>query len=169
MFPFAGELRLNELSAPLEAETARQGEGGRPCPRCEDPMRGAIWSSERFIVSRGPRSALPVTDFVESRAHHDIGGLDDDDASELDRHIVAVEAAVRSVPGVGRVHVHHWADGSAHFHLWFMARPARQLETFGWGAELWSQVLPPGDEAISDQNLETVAAALRSRPGLSNP
>jgi hypothetical protein len=165
MFPFEGEMRLKEPPAPVAVEPARAGEGDRPCGRCADPERGVIWSSGRFVVTSGPRTALPVTVFIESRAHLDIDGLDEDAASELGRLIVALEGAVREVPGVGRVHVHRWADGSAHFHLWFMARPLGHVEMFGWGTELWSQVLPPTDEAAHAANLEIVAGALAVRLG----
>ncbi len=38
---------------------------------------------------------------------------------------VRLERAIRSLDGVARVHVNRWGDGSAHLHLWFLARPYR--------------------------------------------
>ena len=106
----------------------------------------------------------PVTVFLETREHVDLDGLSDNMAAELGVLIVRVEAAVRAVPDVGRVHVHRWSDGSAHFHFWFMAWPARQLEMYGWGNELWSEVLPPISEKRHDRNIEIVRKALERPP-----
>ena len=111
-------------------------------------------------MSAGPRSACPVTVFLETREHVDLDGLTDEMASELGRVVVKLEAAIRAVPDVGRVHVHRWSDGSAHLHFWFMARPARRLEMYGWGNELWAQVLPPVEQDLFDRNLGVVRAGL---------
>jgi hypothetical protein len=98
--------------------------------------------------------------FLETREHVDLDGLDDDMAAEMGGLMVRVEAAVRAVPDVGRVHVHRWSDGSAHLHLWFIARPARRIEMYGWGNVLWSEVLPPVAEAEFEHNLAIVREAL---------
>ena len=71
-----------------------------------------------------------------------------------------VERAVASVGEIGRVHVGRWGDGSAHLHLWFMARPARLPQTVGSFAAIWDDILPPTPEPIWRSNLEAVAAAM---------
>ena len=39
--------------------------------------------------------------------------------------MLRVQRAVYAVGDIGNVHVCRWGDGSEHFHMWFMARPAR--------------------------------------------
>jgi len=165
LFPFEGELRLKSLGPLLDAELPRDGEGGRPCLRCDDLLAGVVWSNDRWLVTAAQRTVGPVTVFLETRAHVDLDGLDDDMAAELGVLTVRLEAAIRAVPGVGRVHVHRWSDGSSHLHLWFMARPARRIEMYGWGNEIWSQILPPLDEEVVRHNLDIVRAELERRCG----
>jgi diadenosine tetraphosphate (Ap4A) HIT family hydrolase len=165
LFPFEGEFRVKALGPPLEAELLREGEGDRPCSKCADLDAGLLWSNERWIVSAGPRRAWPVAVFLETRAHVDLDDLDDDLAAELGVLLVRVEAAVRAVPDVGRVHVHRWSDGSAHLHFWLIARPARRIEMYGWGNVMWSEVLPPVDEAVFERNLGVVRRELERTAG----
>ena len=56
---------------------------------------------------------------------------------------VRLERAIRSLDGVARVHVNRWGDGSAHLHLWFLARPYGQLQLRGTFLSLWDSILPP--------------------------
>ncbi len=97
--------------------------------------------------------------FLETVDHIDFEHFDDDLAAEygvLTRHL---EAAIRGVDAVGRVHIHRWGDGSAHFHVWFQGRPARQLELYGWGNVLWPQILPPlPDEALAANHAQVLDA-----------
>jgi hypothetical protein len=51
------------------------------------------------------------------------------------------------------------SDGSSHFHVWFQGRPARQLELYGWGNVLWSQVLAPLPAEVVDAHHATVLDA----------
>jgi hypothetical protein len=169
LFPFEGDMRLKELTPLLERELPRAGEDGRPCPRCDDPMAGVIWSNERWLVTAGPRTACPVTVFLETRAHVDLGDLTDAMSAELGVLIVRIERAVNAISDVGRVHVHRWSDGSAHLHVWFVARPVRRIELYGWGNVLWNQLLPPIDQHVHDANLAVVAAGLAKSEKPSEP
>jgi len=71
-----------------------------------------------------------------------------------------IERAARSVGEIGRVHVCRWGDGSEHFHLWFMARPARVPQLVGSFAAIWDDILPPLPEERWRANLAAVAATL---------
>ena len=62
-------------------------------------------------------------------------------------------AIVTALPDIGRVHVCRWGDGSAHFHMWFMARPARLPQLVGSFAAIWDDILPPLPEEIWSTNL----------------
>ena len=160
-FPFEGEIRVRPLEQPLAAERPRLGEGGVDCRRCERGDEGAIWSDERWrLVSLPKPSGLPVIVILETREHLDLHDLPEELAAELGPLILRVERAVRSVGEIGRVHVCRWGDGSEHFHMWFMARPARLPQLIGSFAAIWDDILPATPEDVWRANLETVGQAL---------
>lgn len=163
-FPFEGELRPRALEPPVEHEAPRLGEGGVGCWRCDAPDDDYVWVSERWRLHTLPEpSGLPVVLLLEPRAHYaDPGDLPDDVAAELGLMLARVERAVRSLEGVGRVHVCRWGDGSEHLHWWFMARLARMPQLIGSFAAIWDDVLPPTPEAVWRANVAAVVAALRS-------
>jgi hypothetical protein len=99
---------------------------------------------------------------LEPREHYsEPGDLPDELAAESGVLVARIERAVRSLDGVGRVHVCRWGDGSEHMHWWFMARPARIVQLIGSVAAIWDDVLPPLPEAIWRSNLERISARLR--------
>jgi diadenosine tetraphosphate (Ap4A) HIT family hydrolase len=160
-FPFEGDVRLRELLPPVEAEPPRNGEGGQACWRCDTPDDDAIWSDERWILAPLPEpSGMPVVLILSSRAHHDLADLPEELQTELGPLLVRLERAVASVPGVERVHVCRWGDGSAHFHVWFIARPGRLPQIRGSFVAIWDDILPRLPEALWRENLDTVVAAL---------
>jgi hypothetical protein len=97
---------------------------------------------------------------LESRSHLDLGDLPNMLAAELGVMTVRLERAVRSLDGVARVHVNRWGDGSAHLHLWFLARPSGRLQLRGTFLSLWDEILPPIPEQQWRENLALVAAWL---------
>jgi hypothetical protein len=103
---------------------------------------------------------MPVVLILSSRAHHDLGDLPEELQTELGPLVVRLERAVASVPGVERVHVCRWGDGSAHFHVWFIARPGRLPQIRGSFVAIWDDILPRLPEALWRENLDTVVAAL---------
>jgi hypothetical protein len=164
-FPFDGEIRVRPLQPPVEAEEPRHGEGGVGCRRCERGDETALWRDENFrVVPIDRPHGLPVIVMLETRAHLDLPDLSDDLAAELGRLIVRVERAVRSVGEIGRVHVCRWGDGSEHFHVWFMARPARLPQLIGSFAAIWDDILPPTPDDVWHANLDAVRRALAESP-----
>jgi diadenosine tetraphosphate (Ap4A) HIT family hydrolase len=105
-------------------------------------------------------NGLPCIVLLFPRRHVDLGELSDNEAADLGRMLVRVERAVSSVPGVGRVHVCRWGDGSYHLHCWFLARPSGFPQLIGSFAAVWDDVLPPTPQDVRDENLRLVAAAL---------
>ncbi|WP_373319488.1 hypothetical protein [Rugosimonospora africana] len=97
---------------------------------------------------------------LESRSHLDLGDLPNLLAAELGVMTVRLERAIRSLDGVARVHVNRWGDGSAHLHLWFLARPTGRLQLRGSFLSLWDEILPPIPESQWRENLALVAAWL---------
>jgi hypothetical protein len=97
---------------------------------------------------------------LESRSHLDLGDLPNLLAAELGVMTVRLERAIRSLDNVARVHVNRWGDGSAHLHMWFLARPYGRLQLRGTFLSLWDDILPPISEATWRENLALVAAWL---------
>jgi diadenosine tetraphosphate (Ap4A) HIT family hydrolase len=162
-FPFEGELRVRPLVAPVAAERPRRGERGVDCWRCLRGDSDALWSDEHWLLTSLDRpSGLPVIVILQPRAHHDLHDLPAERAAELGPLIQRIEAAVRSVGEIGRVHVCRWGDGSEHLHFWFTARPARLPQTVGSFAAIWDDILPPLPEPLWRANLDAVAAALET-------
>ena len=94
---------------------------------------------------------------LEPREHHsEPGDLSPALAAESGILIARIERAVRSIEGVGRVHVCRWGDGSEHMHWWFMARPARIPQLIGSFAAIWDDVLPPVPEETWRANLDHI-------------
>ena len=160
-FPFEGELRVKPLEEPAVEEPPRQGEDPSSCVACQAPDKAYIWVSDRWRVRALDRpTGLPMVLILESRSHLDLGDLPNLLAAELGVMTVRLERAIRSIDGVVRVHVNRWGDGSAHLHLWFLARPYGRLQLRGTFLSLWDDILPPVPEARWRENLGLVAAWL---------
>jgi hypothetical protein len=167
-FPFEGALRIRRLDPPVEIEPPRQGEDPSTCTACLATDDAYVWVSDRWRVraSDGP-TGLPMALILESRSHLDLGDLPNLLAAELGVMTVRLERAMRSLDGVARVHVNRWGDGSAHLHLWFLARPYGQLQLRGTFLALWDDILPPIPETRWRENLALVAAWLAEFGGRS--
>ncbi|MEV6366095.1 hypothetical protein AB0L86_04270 [Micromonospora musae] len=160
-FPFEGDLRVKKLDDPVPVEPPRKGEGSRECVTCSAPDEAYIWVGERWRVRAMDRpTGLPMVLILETRSHLDLGDLPNLLAAELGVMTVRLERAIRSLDDVARVHVNRWGDGSAHLHLWFLARPRGYLQLRGTFLSLWDPILPPIPEAKWRENLALVAAWL---------
>jgi hypothetical protein len=58
------------------------------------------------------------------------------------------------------VHIGRWGEGSEHFHLWFMGRPARLPQLASSFAAIWDDILPPLPEDLWRENLDAVRRGL---------
>lgn len=160
-FPFEGDLQVKQLDDPVPVEPPRKGEGLRECTACNAPDDAYIWVGERWRVRAMDRpTGLPMVLILESRSHLDLGDLPNLLAAELGVMTVRLERAIRSLDGVARVHVNRWGDGSAHLHMWFLARPYGRLQLRGTFLSLWDSILPPISEEQWRENLALVAAWL---------
>jgi hypothetical protein len=160
-FPFEGEFRVKKLQDPVAVEPPRKGEDANDCVACNADDDAYIWVSERWRVRAMDRpTGLPMVLILESRSHLDMGDLPNMLAAELGVMTVRLERAIRSLDGVARVHVNRWGDGSAHLHMWFLARPTGRLQLRGTFLSLWDDILPPIPEFQWRENLALVAAWL---------
>ena len=163
-WPFAGELRPRELEPPVEQEPPRRGAGGVDCPRCDRGVEDALWFDDDWVVTAlaGP-TGLPMVCILETRAHLDFHELPERLQASLGPMLVQVQRAVYAIGDIGNVHVCRWGDGSEHFHMWFMARPARVPQLLGSFAAIWDDVLPPVPDEIWRENLEIVRRSLHGK------
>jgi hypothetical protein len=168
-FPFEGDMRIKRLAAPVAAEPPRSGEDASDCVACNTPDDAYIWVSERWRVRAMDRpTGLPMVLILECRSHLDLGDLPNLLAAELGVMTVRLERAIRSLDGVARVHVNRWGDGSAHLHMWFLARPYGRLQLRGTFLSLWDDILPVIPEQQWRENLALVAAWLAEFGGNAN-
>jgi hypothetical protein len=168
-FPFEGDMRIKQLADPVAAEPPRSGEDADDCVACNTPDDAYIWASERWRVRAMDRpTGLPMVLILECRSHLDLGDLPNLLAAELGVMTVRLERAIRSLDGVARVHVNRWGDGSAHLHMWFLARPYGRLQLRGTFLSLWDDILPTIPEQQWRENLALVAAWLAEFGGQAN-
>jgi hypothetical protein len=159
-FPFEGEFRVRPLDGVAE-EPPREGDDPEKCPSCGAPDDQYLWVSDRWRVKASAEpTGLPAVVVLESRSHLDLGDLPNLLAAELGVMTVRLERAIRSLPGVARVHVNRWGDELAHLHLWFFARPIGRLQLRGSFLTLWKDILPPISEDERRNNLGLIAAWL---------
>jgi diadenosine tetraphosphate (Ap4A) HIT family hydrolase len=160
-FPFTGNFTVRPLDEPVAVEPPRQGDDPATCIACQAGDDAYIWVSDRWRVRALDRpTGLPMVLILESRSHLDLGDLPNLLAAELGVMTVRLERAIRSLEGVARVHVNRWGDGSAHLHLWFLARPHGRLQLRGTFLSLWDDILPAIPEEQWRENLAMVSAWL---------
>jgi hypothetical protein len=168
-FPFTGNFAVRPVEDPVDVEPPRQGEDPATCIACQAADDAYIWVSDRWRVRALDRpTGLPMVLILESRSHLDLGDLPNLLAAELGVMTVRLERAIRSLEGVARVHVNRWGDGSAHLHLWFLARPYGRLQLRGTFLSLWDDILPAIPEERWRENLAMVAAWLAEFGGRAN-
>lgn len=173
IFPFELDgLRVKPLEPLADVEADRRGEDPADCP-CASPATPeqearTVWSNERWVVSDAGMK-LPVTLILKPRAHHDLADLPDDLASEMGRLMVAISAAVESLPSVGRCHVGRYGDGGAHLHPFFFGRPTRMPQLRGSCVLDWEENLPDLPDDVRLANAGFVGRALVERLGGSGP
>jgi hypothetical protein len=158
-WPFIGEAVPRQLDAPT-TERPRHGEGGTDCRRCSDGDKDALWSDEHWIVRAAPPNGLPIVVLLETRAHHDLPDLPGELAAELGPLMLRVHGAVLAAGEIGRVHVCRFGEGSEHFHMWFIARPARMPQLASSFAAIWDDVLPAMPDDVWREGCDRVRAAL---------
>lgn len=174
IFPFETEsLRIKPLQPLAEAEPPRGGEDPAECfcARPPDPAMAEllVWSNERWQLHLNTSIKLPIGLNLGPREHCDLPSVPDRLAGEMGQLIVAVSAAVESLPSVGRVQVAKYGDGGAHLHLFVFGRPARMLQLRGSPLLDWEENLPPVPLEVHRANAEHVARHLLAAVGGTGP
>jgi diadenosine tetraphosphate (Ap4A) HIT family hydrolase len=159
-WPFRGPVAPRDLERPAGDEPVRHGAGGIDCRRCREGDADALWSDEHWIVRALPPNGLPIVVLLETRGHHDFPDLPDDLAADLGPMMLRVHRAVLAAGDIGRVHVCRFGEGSEHFHMWFIARPARMHQLASSFAMIWDDILPPVPQDVWQANCDRVRTAL---------
>jgi hypothetical protein len=161
---------LKPLAPMRVPEKPRAGELNRAeCAHCR-PSEHTIWRDDHWQVRAGwARTGLPFVGGIAPREHVRLEDAPVDLLAGLGPLMQRVSAAVKSVPGVARCHFSRWGDGSEHFHLWALARPAGMMQGRGPMLAFWDDVLPdlPGD--LAQEHLRIVAESLADAGGEAFP
>ncbi len=150
IFPFETDgLRMQELRDPVLPEPPRNGDDGpEGCWTCSSGDSEWVWSDERWLVGMASSSQSVPGLTLHTRAHLDFHELTDELGAELGVLLVRGQRALGSIAGTGRVHIYKWGDGSAHLHIFLVARPAGMIQLKGMYLSTWMFALPalPADE-----------------------
>ncbi|TQJ16899.1 hypothetical protein [Kribbella jejuensis] len=166
LFPFEGDVQVAPLAEPVLPEPPRSGEpGGKPCPKCSEPDKLVIWRDAQWQLKAFGPGGLPFVAVLEPQEHYRLDNLPAELTAKLGPMIQRVANAIRRIDAVGRTHFNRWGDGSEHFHLWFLARPAGMMQLRGAMIAVWDDLLPkiPAEEFTANAHL--VAAALAEDGG----
>jgi hypothetical protein len=174
IYPFElDSLRMKPLQPLADAEPPRGGEDPADCwcARPPDPVaeERLLWSNDRWRLHLDTPTRLPIGLTLGPLVHCDLTDVPDDLAREMGLLIVAISAAVESLPSVGRVQLAKYGDGGAHLHLFFFGRPARMLQLRGSPLIDWEENLPTVPLEVARANADVVADRLLDSLGGSGP
>jgi diadenosine tetraphosphate (Ap4A) HIT family hydrolase len=158
IFPFEAEgLQLKPIEPLSEAEEPRAGEDPEACYCAAGASpQGLVWSDDHWQIRVLGASGAPLVMMLAPRAHYDFTDLPPDLAGEMGRLLVALGAAIETLPSVARVHISKWGDGGAHAHIFFFARPTRMPQLRGTCLALWDDFLPAVPQGVLEENTRAV-------------
>ncbi len=161
---------LRPLAPMLVPEQPRVGTVDRAaCGHCR-PSRHTIWRDDVWHVNAGwGRMGIPFVGGIAPNDHHRLEDAPIEVLATLGPLLQRVSAAVKGIPGVARCHFSRWGDGSEHFHLWALARPAGMMQGRGAMLAFWDDVLPDLPEDLKATHFDVVARALAADGGVAYP
>lgn len=166
LFGFEGDVRMKPLEPMLVPERPRSGESdSSECFHCTVGVREAIWRDDLWHVGHMPQTGLPFFAGLAPNAHVRLDEMAGDQLASFGDIVQRLAEAVKRIDGVARTHFSRWGDGSAHFHMHFLARPSGMMQGRGPMLAFWDDVLPPIDDAMLAGNARTVAATLAEGGG----
>ncbi len=164
------DVTLEPLEPMLVPERPRAGElDPSECGHCR-PTEFTIWRDDLWHVNAGwTRMGIPFIGGMAPEQHCRLEDAPAEVMESLGPLMQRLSAAVKSIPGVARTHFSRWGDGSEHFHLWALARPAGMMQGRGAMLAFWDDVLPAMPESMQTEHLEIVAGVLASGGGEAFP
>jgi len=169
--PWAFEqITMRPLEQMLVPEQPRRGEiDPENCSSCA-PSEHTIWHDEHWQVRAGwEPSGLPFIGAISPREHWLLEDAPYEVLAAYGPLMQRISQAVKSIPGVARCHFARWNDGSAHLHLWALARPAGMMQGRGAALAFWDDMLPPLPQGMLDEHLRILAHALAAGGGQAFP
>lgn len=162
VFPFeTAGLRVRSLEeyAVPEPDRTRTPES---CGTCRALVTDdlLLHTGERLGVVRPSGCNLVFVANVVSRSHESLDDLDDEGHAEMGRLIGRTYRAMKSLEGVGNVHVNKWENGGGHLSVTLLARPEGVLQLRGSNLTVWADMLPATPREELDARAELVRAAL---------
>ena len=154
----------------LVPEEPRSGQLDRAeCGHCR-PSEHTIWRDDLWQVRAGFQPlTIPFVGGIAPREHVLLENAPLDLLTTLGPLIQRVSNAVKAIPGVARTHFARWGDGSEHFHLWALARPAGMMQGRGAMLAFWDDVFPDMPADLQATHLRIVAEALAAAGGEAFP
>ena len=164
------QVTLKPLEPMLVPEAPRAGElDTSECGHCRR-SEFTIWRDDVWHVNAGfEPMRIPFIGGLAPNAHCRLEDAPLEVLSALVPLMQRLSVAVKSIPGVARTHFSRWGDGSEHFHLWALARPAGMMQGRGAMLAFWNDVLPAMPEAMATEHLRIVAESLASGGGEAFP
>lgn len=164
------EITMRPLEPMLVPEAPRGGETDRSeCGPCQ-PTPNTIWHDDLWQVYASPEpSGLPFIGALSPRDHWLLEDAPVEVLAAIGPLMQRMSDAVKSIPGVARCHFGRWNDGSAHLHMWSLARPAGMMQGRGAALAFWDDVLPPMPQEMADEHIRIVAEALAAGGGEAFP
>ena len=161
---------LRLLAPMLVPEKPRHGELDQSeCGHCK-PSEHTIWRDDTWHLNAGfAPMGIPFIGGLAPNQHCRLEDAPIDLLTTLGPLLQRVSQAVKAVPGVARTHFSRWGDGSEHFHLWALARPAGMMQGRGPMLAFWDDVLPTLPDDLMAQHLQVVAEALAAGGGETFP
>jgi hypothetical protein len=157
---------LRPLEPMLVPEKPRSGEVDRAqCGHCA-ASEHTIWHDDLWQVRAGfAPLTIPFVGGIAPREHVLLENAPIDLLTTLGPLIQRMSNAVKEIPGVARTHFARWGDGSEHFHLWALARPAGMMQGRGPMLAFWVDVVPPMPADLQATHRRIVAEALAAGGG----
>lgn len=163
---FEGDLRLAPIAPMLVPEEPRGGElDSESCFHCTTGNRDAIWRDEHWHVGTPPSTGLPFWAGLAPNDHVLLHEMSPELAATMGPVVKRLAGAIQQLEGVARTHFSRWGDGSAHFHMHFLARPLGMMQGRGYMLAVWDDVLPATDPDLLAENRRRVAAAMAEGSG----
>lgn len=163
-------ITLKALAPMMVPEKPRAGVLDRAaCGHCR-PSRHTIWRDDQWHVNAGfEPMRIPFVGGIAPNEHCRLEDAPVELLATLGPLLQRVSAAVKAVPGVARCHFSRWGDGSEHFHLWALARPAGMMQGRGAMLAFWNDVLPAMPDDLAAEHLRIVADRLAEDGGEAFP
>lgn len=161
---------LKPLHPMLVPERPRAGElDPTECGHCR-PSGHTIWRDELWHVNAGfEPMRIPFIGGIAPNGHCRLEDAPLELLTTLGPLLQRVSAAVKTIPGVARTHFARWGDGSEHFHLWALGRPAGMMQGRGAMLAFWNDLLPTMPNDLAAEHLRIVAEALAAGGGEAFP